>query len=465
MSLPLTEPSSLPPARRWPGRLAWALAGLAAVGVVGAALVAFYLPSNEALAQHTAQALTQALGVPVQVGGLRWQLLPQPVVVLTDVVARQADPEPDPGAEDAAKASPAISVQRITLVPELTWATLQSRRLRLLQAVVDGAVVQQRALAALGAAQKKDKSPDTAAADAVADVIFLDQLVWERVTWVSRHGVRVVLAGTATFEAAWRPRTVTLRLPDARVAADLSLTRLGSDDRWALQSRLGGGTASGELRLKTSATAWSLDGTLALQAIGVQDALQAVNRRSVVSGLAHGSTALSAHSSFADGPAQLVQSLRTDTRFTMGKSLMLRFDLNKAIRTAGSDTQGQTPLDSITGRVITQNTAKGMVIDFRHVSAASGVLSATGQGRLADRQVVADVSVDLVDGVVGVPLRLTGPVSAIKVSVAPGALAGAAVGTAVLPGVGTVLGARLGEALGKLFGNAPAGDKRTPRKP
>ena len=145
---------------------------------------------------------------------------------------------------------------------------------------------------------------------------------------------------------------------------------------------------------------------------------------------------------------------------------MLRFDLDKAIRTVGSDTQGQTPLDSITGSVTTQNTANGMVIDFHNIKAASGLLSATGQGRLANRQLDAEVSVDLVEGVVGVPLRLTGPVNAVKVSVPPGVLAGAAVGTAVLPGVGTVLGARLGAALGKLFGSeAPPGGVPTRRKP
>ena len=55
------------------------------------------------------------------------------------------------------------------------------------------------------------------------------------------------------------------------------------------------------------------------------------------------------------------------------------------------------------------------------------------------------------DGVVGVPLTLSGPVSRVKVSVPPGALAGAAVGTAVLPGLGTAIGARIGAALGKIF--------------
>lgn len=460
-----TNPGPTPPpaARYWPKWLAWTVAGLVTVSAAAAALLAVFVPSDEDLAQRAAQELTQAVGTPVRVGSLHWQLLPQPAVVLTNVLAGEVA-----GPADAeANAQPAGTLQRVLLVPDARWATLRSRRLRLLRAEVDGAVVQQRALGAFKGMGHSAGKGSPSAADTPTP---LDQLVWRQVTWVSRHGVSVVLAGNARFDPAWRPRTATVQLPDAKVPADLTLTRQGSDDRWTLQSRIGGGTASGDLLLQTSATAWTVGGTLALQGIGVADALQAVNRRSVVSGLANGSTVMSANATFAEGPGQLARSLRTDTRFTMGKSQLLRFDLDKAIRTAGSDTQGQTPLDSITGTVSTQNTGDGMVIDFRDVKAASGTLTATGRARLANRQVEAEVSVDLagglVGGLVGVPLRITGPVSAVRVSIAPGALAGAAVGTAVLPGVGTALGARLGTALGKLFRREPpAADKPMPGKP
>jgi hypothetical protein len=440
--------------------LLWTLAGLAAVAVAVAALIAIFLPSDEALAQQAADALTQATGAPVTIGALHWQLLPRPTVVLTDVVAGADKKGVNSG--DGKASEPAVTLQRVTLVPEVSWSAIQSRRLRLLRAEVDGATVQQRALAGFGSPANKEQPAN---AD-IATTTPLDQLVWQRVTWVSRNGIPVVLAGNATFDPGWRPRTATVQLPDAKVMADATLTRQGSEDRWALASRAGGGTATGDILLKTSATAWSLGGTLALQAIGVEDALQALNRRSIVSGLASGSTVLSANSSFADGPGQLAKSLRSDTRFTMGKSTLLRFDLDKAIRTAGSDTKGQTPLDTITGSVATRNTEEGMVIDFRDVKATSGVLSAVGQAQLANRQVDAEVTVDLVDGVVGVPLRINGPVSAVKVTVPPSALAGAAVGTAVLPGVGTALGARLGAAIGRLFGSEPSAPRKSaPAKP
>jgi hypothetical protein len=150
--------------------------------------------------------------------------------------------------------------------------------------------------------------------------------------------------------------------------------------------------------------------------------------------------------------AALAASLQTQTRFTMGPSTLVRFDLGKAVRTLGADTRGQTPLESISGRIATQSTPTGMVTRFTDLKVRSGVLSAVGEATLAQRTVDATLAVDLVDGVVGVPLRITGPTRAVKVSVPPSALAGAAVGTAVLPGVGTAIGARLGSAIGRLFG-------------
>ena len=65
------------------------------------------------------------------------------------------------------------------------------------------------------------------------------------------------------------------------------------------------------------------------------------------------------------------------------------------------------------------------------------------------------MAVDLVSGLVGVPLTVSGPVSAVKVSVPAGAIAGAAVGPAVLPGIGTAIGARIGAALGNIFDAKP----------
>ena len=180
----------------------------------------------------------------------------------------------------------------------------------------------------------------------------------------------------------------------------------------------------------------------------------------MLSGKAAGEATLAAQ---GDSVAELAQSLRTQTPFKMGPSKLLRFDLDKAVRTLGKDHSGQTAVDSVTGELDTQNTAEGMVIKFKGIKATSGALSASGDARLLNRVIDAEFAVDLVDGIVGVPLKVTGPLNKVNVSVPASALAGAAVGTAVLPVIGTAIGARLGAAIGKLFGTSPpAGGKTVP---
>jgi hypothetical protein len=173
----------------------------------------------------------------------------------------------------------------------------------------------------------------------------------------------------------------------------------------------------------------------------------------VISGKASGVTTLTAN---GDNAGELAQSLHTQTPFTLGPSTLLRFDLAKAVRSLGKEHDGQTPLDAVSGQLDTQNTANGMVIDFSGLKASSGVLSASGKARLLNRNIEAELAIDLVDGVVGVPLIVKGPLDKVNVSVPNGALVGAAVGTVVLPGVGTAIGARLGAALGSIFSPAKA---------
>ena len=131
----------------------------------------------------------------------------------------------------------------------------------------------------------------------------------------------------------------------------------------------------------------------------------------------------------------------------------------------GKDHAGSTALDSVTGQLDTQNTPQGMVLEFSRVHARSGTLSASGQARIAERRINAEFSVDLVDGLVGVPLKLSGPLDQVHVSVPASAVAGAVVGTAVLPGIGTAIGAKLGAALGRLFGTEGQKSSVKPKSP
>lgn len=407
--------------------------------LVGAAWVAAlrYLPSDEELASRASTELEAALGVKVRVGALHWRLFPSPAVVMEDAATEQPQP---------------IVIKKLTAYPDL-FALLQ-RRVKIDRADLDGAVVPQLSLRGLGSKQPKEDA-------AMAEELPLARFVFRDVTWISRRGIPVVYDGEVDFDPGWRPRRAELRRPGAKDATQLTLTRNGPDDRWAARIQVGGGTLHGDVQLDTRAGGrMRLEGKLQPKDIEVESALAAFNRRSVIGGRMSGDTTLTAN---GDTVGELAQSLHTQTLFTMGKSTLLRFDLDKAVRTAGKEHDGQTPLESVTGRLDTQNTPQGMVVAYTGIKAVSGSLTASGEAKIAHRRIEAEFAVDLVDGIVGVPLTVSGPLEDVKFSVPSGAIAGAVLGTAVLPGVGTAIGARVGATLGKIFSPGPSPAASAPR--
>ncbi len=410
-----------------------------ALVLVGAASVAVlrFLPSDEELAQRASAELEAALGVKVRVGTLHWRLFPSPAVVMEDAATEQPQP---------------IVIKKLTAYPDL-FALLQ-RRIKIDRADLDGAVVPQLSLRGLGKGREAKES--------TGDELPLARFVFRDVTWISRRGIPLVYEGEVDFDPGWRPRKAELRRPGVSPAASLALTRQGPDDRWAARIQVGGGTAHGDVQLDTRAGGrLHLEGKLQPKDIEVESALAAFNRRSIIGGRLSGDTTLTAN---GDTVGELAQSLHTQTLFSMGKSTLLRFDLDKAVRTAGKEHDGQTPLESVTGRLDTQNTPQGMVVTYTGVKAASGSLTASGEAKIANRRIEGEFAVDLVDGIVGVPLTVSGPLEDVKFSVPGGAIAGAVVGTAVLPGVGTAIGARIGATLGKIFSPGPAAPASAPSR-
>ena len=410
------------------------------VGLVASAFVLVFavailfslLPSDEELANTAAVKLGAALGAEVRIGTVRWRLFPSPAVMVQEMSVASQQP---------------ITFKSLVLYPDLR--ALWSRRVRFRQVTLTGAVVPQMSLRSLGAHGETFAGDD---GQWTVDALPLARLVFSDVTWISRRGIPVIYDGEVDFDVSWRPRAAALRRPGVNPPAELLLTRSGDEDRWAVDIRVGGGTANGEVSLQELAGGrMKLTGRLKPDKLEVASALSAFNRRPTISGLASGDTTLSAEGGTV---LNLAQSLNTKTPFVMGPGKLLRFDLDKAVRTLGKDHTGQTPLDSVTGLLETQNTPDGMVSYFRDIRAKSGSLSASGNAKLFNRHIDAELAVDLVDGIVGVPLRISGPTTDVKVSVPPGAVAGAVVGTAVLPGIGTAIGARIGATLGKLFGPA-----------
>ena len=405
---------------------------------LGVALLSL-MPSNVELATRAETRLTAALGVKVTIGALAWKVLPEPVLIIGSVAIASSQP---------------ITIKHLTLYPSLS--ALIDKKIKIVRADMEGAVVPQVSLPILFGARAG--SSGSAGDDsfenslALADIPLLN-FVFRDVAWISRSGIAVIYDGEVNFDEGWRPRTAELRRPGFKPATDLALARQGTEDRWAVRANVGGGTLNGNAQLQTLVGGkMQLNGRLKPAGIEVSSALAAVNRRPAVAGKLSGETTYSARGA---GVFELAQSLKTVTPFIMGSSKILRFDLDKAIRTGGRDHAGQTPLDGITGTLETQNTPNGMIIGFKSIETKSGALSASGDAKLFNQRINAEFSVDIVKGVIGVPLKITGPVNDISVSAPNGAIAGAVVGTALLPGVGTALGARLGAAIGKVFSTGP----------
>lgn len=399
-------------------------AGLAALALA-AGLLWWWLPSDAALAQRVAEQASRALGVPVRVGALDWQLLPWPQVRLHDVATVQEQP---------------IVLRRLAVRPAL-WPLLR-RRIVLQHVALDGATVVQQSLRGWGHGEAQGGVP----------AVELVHLAFSDLTWVSHSGVAVVYAGEAAFEPGLRLREARLWRPAQEPVADLRIVRDTVDaqaapQRFRLQARVGGGSAQGEARVLVRPDGrLRLEGELAPQGVEVQAALASFNRRSPVAGRADGQTRFAAE---GGTPLALAQTLRTETRFTVQPATVLRFDLERAIDTLGRAHAGQTRLDRLSGSVETQNMpAQGMAIRFTDIRAESGRLRASGDGLLQRRRLQAAAAIDLVDGVVGVPMRIEGPLGRLQVTVSKAPLVGAAAGTAVLPGIGTAIGAAIGRMLG-----------------
>ncbi len=405
----------------------WA-AGLAIVAaMVGAAsvTVAFMLPSDQELASWLTAQARDRLGVALSIESVHWEILPRPVLVVNGLRTQEAQP---------------VTIQQLKAYPGLRM--LLDRRLVLERIDIDTAVLPLHSVRALEAALARGGAGGSA-------LVPPEHLTFRNLVWVSYGGIAVTYDGAIAFGPHWRPQHAELVRPGVTPTAAMALTREAQTDRWQVRIQVGGGTAHGELEMKQGEDgAMQLNGHLTPRDIDVVSALVSFNRRAPVAGKASGQTVVSANGKSA---GELLRSLHTQTRFSVNPATLLRFDLNQAISTGGKSHVGRTDLQTLTGRMDTQNGYQGMRVMVTDMKAKTATFTVTGKGTLYHGQVEASGKLDLLAGAVGVPFNLSGPLDTPEVSVPPGFFAGAALGTAVLPGIGTVIGARIGSALGGLF--------------
>ena len=413
----------------------------AAVFVVLAGLLAFawlkLVPGDAELTERIRAQAEARLGVEVRLSSAHLQFWPQAELVIEDAATVQPQP---------------IRIKR--LVAQARLPALLRGHVELEDVSIDGAVLPQLSLRGL------HLRPATQQAQGAT--VQVEQVHFRDLVWITRHGISLEFEGSATFGPDWDLREAQVARPGVRPATRIALTPEG-DRRWKVNLQLGGGSADGEVALKDGKDgALLLTGQLVPRNVDVAAALASFKRHAAVHGKASGRTELSAA---GNNIGDLARSLHTRTTFSVASASLQHIDVAKAIRSFGQDRAGQTPLQSLTGQMDTQNTADGMVVRYTGLQAQGEGFSAKGEATIANRQVQGEVTVDLVGGLIGVPLKISGPLVhpqvTVPASAAAGATAGAVIGTAVLPGIGTAIGAGIGATLGKLFGGG-SGDAKRP---
>lgn len=415
----------------------------------GVLLLNLVLPSDGELAAEVGARFEKASGVGLRVGSAHWALRPSPVVVLTDLATDQPAP---------------ITVRRVVLRPRL--AALWRRSVAIESLEVEGAVLPRASVRAFRGRLNIDAAGGGSAAGfagaalggswALAEVP-LERLSLRDVVWIDRRDIALAYDAEVRFDAGWRPREAELRRSALTPPARLRLEREGEQDRWRTLIDVGGGTWNGSTSLQAlEGGRLRLDAELAPSDVDIGTLVRSFGRRAAIEGKVNGQTTVDAEGADA---GELLRRLHARTRFTVAPATLSGFDLARAVSSAGISRGGRTALDSLTGTLDVQASEDGMVLRYTAVKARSGVLTASGSATVVNRRLDGEASVDLVDGVVGVPLKLGGTLDAPELSLTGGALAGAAVGSAVLPGVGTAIGARIGQQMEKLFGSQ---DKKKP---
>ncbi len=436
--------------RRWLALGAAALLGLLVL-LVGA--IRLWLPGDDEIAARLSAEFGQRTGIGLTIGSLHWQLRPLPVVSVRELATQQQPP---------------ITVRRVDV--QFSWSALMRRRLQISHIEVDGAVLPRASVREFRGVG--DKLGDASAGGVGVGIwrlaaVPVEQVDFQEVLWVDQRGIALAYDGRIDFDADWRPRLAEVRRPGVVPPVKLTLQREAAPaesasaspaqtpaiDRWRVAIDVGGGTWNGAASLHAVAGGgWRVTAQLEPHNVDVKQLAESFGRRSAVTGRLFGQTEVSME---APSAGRLLRTLHTRTSFTVKPATLLRFDLAKAVRTAGVSRDGQTPLDELTGTLDTQATEAGTQLRFTHLKARSGLLTASGSATVLNRQVNGEATVDLIDGIVGAPFKISGTSAAPELSMTGAALTGAAIGTALLPGVGTAIGARIGQQVERLLGDAP----------
>jgi hypothetical protein len=414
--------------------LLWALGALLLVLAVVLLVVQRWISSDE-FRLRVEQEATAVLGVPLKLERVGLTLWPLPGVALDGVALRTRQP---------------LKVARIELRP--AWLHLLIGRVAISTLVVRRAVLPQQGIDALLASLQKISQRDKSSQTGSSLHLLPRRTVLDELSWVDARGKAIVIQAEARLDGDALPERLELEVLRGRLQGTRLDLRRSDERAWEVRLQVAGGTVQGRVEVQPVGEAGAeflLKGQLQTRGVELSqltapEPTEAVRASQPLSGRLEASTTLNAR---ARQPSALLDLLQTQSKFTVRSGMLNGIDLVKAVQTVGVSRGGKTPLDTLSGQVMT----RGKAIELQNLAASSGSLSATGQVSVsATQQLGGRVNVDL-GGAVGVPLLVSGTVDQPEVSLTAGAKIGAALGTLLMPGVGTGAGASMGGKLGELF--------------
>ncbi len=422
-------------------------------------VIPFLIPMSSYITQAE-QAASDALGVPVKIGGLRVAVLPTPRLNVNDVVV---------GSDED------FTVESVAVMPDIFSLFSDVKTISSLQ--VKRPVVKKSALDII-AAQGTDGGGKTGPATVTIREIGIQQakLVWPDME-LPEFNVDILMmpenkpesAQIATVDGKVRidliPEedrqliTVTARSWTLPVGTPLLIDKLDGemelvDNRLDIQKldiELYEGKVSTNAVLNWQKN-WVLNGKLNVAGVEVAKPVSMVSKSTQLSGKLTGDGSYKAS---AKEPAKLMDQLYADFKFKVLNGVLDGVDLAKAATLLGTKggMEGQTRFDTLTGVL---NVA-GKQYHLRNLDIVSGLLKASGDVKIKpNKELGGEVKVEIKKGatLAAIPLQISGTTDKPMVFPTKAAMAGAAAGTAILgPGVGTNLGIQAADKLKGLFGS------------
>jgi len=430
-------------------RTFWTLAILA--GLLAAALVTPFLIPLKGYIPELTRLVSERIGEPVSITGLRLQLLPTPRMRIFGLkLGRRGE----------------VSIERASIVPELLPLLSGEKVVRVIFA--DKVRIKDSALALL----------DRLSKDGGGERVLVRRIVLRRVMLEHRSlklpqfNVTVDLGPTPSatvahissddgaFNATLSPEgrgrsrlTVKARrwrIPVAAAPLDFEALEasgvLGGDrlDLRQVHGKLYGGTLEGSVSTRWGRQ-WRVEGEARIDGVQMVPLQAALGRPARLSGRL---SARARYSARARTARRLRGALVLDAPFEVAGGEWHGVDLSRAaeLPLGKMAKGGTTRFETFKGDLA----LRGEHIDVTAICVRSPSLTASGTLAVAPDKTLSgrlDVSVAKTGGFVGAPLALSGTTSDPSLSLTRAAAIGALIGTVLLPGIGTSLGLSAGGRL------------------